>query len=217
MLGLLLVGCGSRPPYDSNATRDFVRVDTSRSVGTPLVPVYSRTLLQSDWPQHFVPLERPDSEHASDVREHLVFRMKRPILEWGDVPADIYAFTSCVLQESEPCAPERAVLFFSVQGEITSSGRQFGQEFARQLRIVIDEGTVLFDGQPAYETHGITGTILEEMWVALSYEDFQKLIASEEVNFRFRRETMRLSGRKLKPFRALVAAAEGRSSLDENP
>lgn len=219
MLSLVLtaaVGCSTaRPPYDSNQTHDFVAVDTSQSVGTPIVPVYSRALLRSEWPQHFVPLEAPDPAHASKTRTHRIIRMEQPVLEWGQVPADIYALTGCELREGESCEPERVILFFSIQGRATSAGRPFGQAFDRQLRIVLDEETVLFEGQPSYETHGLTGTILEEMWVALPYADFRALVASEDVHLRFRRETMRLSGRKLKPFRALVAAAEGREQLEE--
>jgi hypothetical protein len=216
LLGLsLTTGCtGSRPPYDSNRTDDFVSVDTTEIVGVPLTDVYSRVQLRPDWPQQALPLEAPGPEKVGQVRTVVRFRLRWPIRQRIGLPADLYAFTVCEITDGTPCDPARFTLFFSVE---TPTGaydtRRFSMRPARRLTLMLDGETTLDGSMPAYESHRSRETILEELWLAVSASTFRQIIQAERIHFRFGRDNLRLGGREIKPLRALWAATRGEANL----
>lgn len=216
IVGLWVVmGCAtSRPPYDSNRTYDFVSADTVRIAGAPLIDVYPRLRLRSNWPQQTLPLQPIEPDQAGQVRRFKQFRLKWPISERGDVEAEVYAFTVCAVEERSACAPERVTLFFAVE---TPGGgfdaRRFDMRPARRLTLTLDGDTEIDVSPPNYESHRLRTGFLEELWLSVSARTFQRMIGADRIRFRFGRDDIRLVGREIKPLRALWAATQGAERL----
>lgn len=213
-IGVLLVGCGaSRPNYRSNKTAEFVAVDTVREAGASIAPVYRPYRLQGRWPQHFLPLEQPDPSKAGQVRQKVIIRTDWPLYEPGDVATDIYALTMCELASGASCRPEQAFIFFSIQTPLGRTGeKRFTMKMERNFRVYIDDREI--DVPPlSYESHGVVGTVLEELWVALPFERFEQIAQAEHLRFRIGRYDLRLGGREMKPFRAILAAIQGNDQI----
>lgn len=212
---LLIVGCaGSRPPYDSGQTYDFVSADTVQVAGAPLADVYPRLRLRSDWPQHTLLLQPVTPDQAGQVRSFKRFRLMWPIRERGDVQAEVYAFTVCTLGSESMCEPERVTLFFAIE---TPGGRfdarRFDMRPARRLILTLDGDTEVDVSQPSYESHWLRSGFLEELWLTVSARTFQQMLGAERIHFRFGRDDIRLVGREVKPLRALWAATRGEADL----
>ena len=215
-LGAFWIGCGGlRPEMMSNDPATFVTVDTSRTGGVAVVPVYrERYYPNFDVPQHQLPLEASGADKARQVRSVRVLRLVWPAMDY------LYAFAACDVTSDTACQPETVTLFFSLgcrQGtsRLNCRSLRFDREHLRTFRLVAD-GEAFDVPSLRYERHG-AGPYLEELWTAIPYDTFQQAMQSDDVRFEIGRVNFSLRGAELKPLKAIVAAVEGRATMASSP
>lgn len=213
---VLWFGCGGvRPEMMSNDPTTFVSVDTTRTAGVPVVPVYREQYYANfDVPQHQLPLETPSPEKASRTRTMRIIQLVWPAQDY------LYAFAACDVTGGTPCRPEAVTLFFSLgcrgaSSRINCRSPRFDREHLRAFRLVADGGAVKVPSL-RYERHG-AGPYLEELWAAIPYGTFQQALCADAIRFEIGQVNFSLRGAELKPLRAIVAAVEGRATLTHEP